>query len=322
MIPPIGQTLVKTPDGKLLSIRVKIVEDSDKVAALQPIELPLAEIPQISNTFSESKKTKIVLSDNIKKEKIYGTTITKTIFDDPAIGGKITLCVLVYGDYHDLHKKCINAVLNTTTSDVIDFRVASNEVCKATVKYLTELHESKKINVYYKNDKNLKKYPVQRAMWYDPEHPINTKWLIWFDDDTICDKRRDWLVDLANNIIQNPDVGMIGPKYFYNVASSQLEFMKKATWWRGRALQDKAGNEIPNGNKVHFITGSCFALRTDVMMTCGIPDVRINHNGGDWLNGAALWQNGFKLKSWNQNKQIVNWSSVPRRGYSEKHPGL
>jgi hypothetical protein len=87
-------------------------------------------------------------------------------------------------------------------------------------------------------------------------------------------------------------------------------------------FRDKSGKPDPvNGNRVHFCTGSFWALWREAIYICDIPDRRLCHNGGDWVIGEQLYQNGLRIKNWNASKSIVNWSSVPRRGLSEKHPG-
>jgi hypothetical protein len=50
--------------------------------------------------------------------------------------------------------------------------------------------------------------------------------------------------------------------------------------------------------------------------------MRLGHNGGDIQIGAQIWQGGFSCHSFSDKKELVEWSGVPRRGLSEKHPGL
>lgn len=319
MLPPIGDKLVVPLAGdKWLAVEART---TDAPAGLVTAPLPL-ELPQVASpTFG-----KAALPDKAarRKEREHGAPAPgRSLLDDPAIGGKITVFILFYGDYHQLHRRCLDTFLSTVPPDRIELRVASNAVCRSTRDYLDLLAERGDIAVHYRNDKNRFKYPVQRQLWHDPDRPIETKWLLWMDDDTVFDRRRDWLNELSRTIIANPDptIGSVGPRQVWTLVASQLQWMKEAAWWRGRPLQDAAGKESPNGNKIVFATGSFFALKVEAMRKAGIPDVRLEHNGGDYLNGAALWQAGYSVIDFSSQKGIVNWSSVRRRGASQKHPG-
>ena len=162
-----------------------------------------------------------------------------------------------------------------------------------------------------------------RDMFHDKTNPINTNYLIWFDDDTICNRDSQWLTRLAETIIENHDEGyrMYGPIYTWSIRNSQVEWIREAKWYSGRPFRDKRGRPAIGANKIHFATGSFWALETAAMKKCDIPDIRIGHNGGDYMIGEQLYQGGYKLKTFSARKQIVNWSAFPRRGLNEKHTG-
>lgn len=245
------------------------------------------------------------------------------IFDHPTIGGKITVFVLLYGDYHDLHKQCLNSLIATTSADRVEIRVGSNMLCQESVELIEKYMEEGRISLHYRHLSNDKKYPVMREMFHDPENPIRTKYLIWFDDDTICNKATDWLRQLATTIVHHHDTNhrYYGPQYLWKLSTDQIRWIREASWYQGRAFKDAQGKEQPNGDKVFFATGSFWALEVAAMRRCNIPDPRIGHNGGDYMIGEQVHQGGYKLKQFNQKKQIVNWSSVARRGLNEKHAG-
>lgn len=243
-------------------------------------------------------------------------------FDSPQFGGKITLFVLCYGEFHNLHRKCLQAIVNTPHFDRIELRVAGNELCLSSVQMIEEMVEKKQVFKFYNNRDNRKKYPVMREIFRDPQAPITTPWVLWFDDDTICDIDSEWLLKLAETIrVCDSKVGMIGPPYVYNLSAGQVKWIRSAKWYKGVQLRDKSGRAVPNGKAVHFATGSLWAMRTECIEKCDIPDDRLGHNGGDWTIGEQIHQSGYTLVRWGSNKKIVNWSSVKRRGLSEKHPG-
>jgi hypothetical protein len=248
------------------------------------------------------------------------------VFDHPAIGGKFTACVLLYGPrkFHQLHKQCLDALVSTIPPGRLDLRIASNELCDESVRYVDGLVDKQLATKHYRHRTNDKKYPVMREMFWDVDHPITTKWILWFDDDSIADRDRLWAQKLAQVIINGePDnKHMVGDIRLWELKPGQAEFYRSRPWFRGRQFRDKSGKASPNGNKVWFVNGGFWALSTHAMRACDIPDLKLNHNGGDYTIGEQLWQNGFGMSKWNSQKQFVHTSSVPRRGHSEKHIGI
>jgi len=159
-------------------------------------------------------------------------------------------------------------------------------------------------------------------MFHDASNPITTKWVIWFDDDSICNKNPDWLALLADQIVKYPRVDMFGPHRVYNLQPSQQDWVRKASWYTGKPFRDASGKGVTSANKVHFCVGAFWAMRTAAITKADIPCNRLRHNGGDWTIGEQLWQNDLLIRNWCGDKAIVDWSSVERRGKSETHPGL
>lgn len=312
---------VKTLDGRLAKINLELLpDDATSLHYDDTADAPACSPPTLSVPTTGGGIVLPKAADYVPPKPVIFKDYS--IMDNPAVGGKMTMFVLLYGNYPEMHRKCLNSILATTPPEKVELRVGSNELCQATLDLVEKISSSGRIVKHYRHVDNRKKYPVQREMWYDETCPVSTKWLIWFDDDTICDRRQDWLLDLCNMIVKYPEAAMIGPHQYVSLSPGQIQWVKSADWYRGRPLQDKTGKESPNGNKAWFCTGSCFAVKTDAVKKSNIPDIRLGHNGGDWANGAALWQNGFECKDWTSKKQVVNWSATPRRGLSEKHPGL
>jgi hypothetical protein len=245
----------------------------------------------------------------------------KVVYDNERIGGRFTICVLCYGDYYDMHKRCLSAIVNSCPADRIDLRVGSNQLGQRSMDFINGLGKEGRLHLHYCHKNNVKKYPVMREMLHDPKNPISSKWMIWFDDDSMCDKNQDWLPLLAQQIVNYPDVDMFGPARFYRLTENQPTWLRQAPWYTGKMFRDKSGKPIPNGDKVHFCVGAFWALRTEAMLKADIPCKRLGHNGGDWTIGEQLYQAGFKMKNWTGAKEIVDWSAVGRRGLSEIHPG-
>jgi hypothetical protein len=243
-------------------------------------------------------------------------------FDHPVIGGKLTICVLLYGEYYPLHRRCLDSILASIPQERMELRVASNAVGIETLSYLRHLPIAK----HYQYAENAKKYPVMRRMFSDPEFPLSTNYLLWFDDDTEV-VRKSFLQQLLTLIIDNRTqrVGMYGLTMSHRLQNTtQADWFKQGTWNRGKMLQTAQGVDSPNGDCVHFCAGWFWAAATAALRECDIPDPRLNHNGGDITIGEQLHQGDWRLASFNKGKQFIYTPAREggggRRGYFEKFP--
>jgi hypothetical protein len=244
-------------------------------------------------------------------------------YDDPAIGGRLTAFVLLYGDYPEMHRRCLDALVATTPRDRLEIRVISNQLCAATGRHVAALVAAGAVAHHRANPGNPGKYPAMRAAFRDAALPIATDYLLWLDDDTICDRDPHWLRRLVALIARDHPGGarMFGPAAHIGLVPGQADWIKAAPWYRGRPFRDKHGRETPLGNRVHFVTGSFWALHVPTMRECDIPDPRLQHNGGDVIIGEQLHQMGHRFAAFSNGKDLVNWSGTPRRGRSEKPAG-
>jgi hypothetical protein len=249
-----------------------------------------------------------------------------TLYAHPDVGGKFTICVLFYGgeEYFELHKKCLSSIVTTVPPERMDLRVGSNELNPRSLAMLDELVKRGVIRKHYRHETNDKKYPVMREMFFDPDCPITTKWVIWFDDDSIADRTPQWLGFLAQTIMQNHkpmNAHMIGCKYIWTLQKGQREWYESRPWFKGKAWRGKNGKPTQGGNTIHFCSGGFWALTHEAIVACDIPDPGLNHNGGDYTIGEQLYQGGYEIKNFNSQKKIIHTSSVPRRGLTTPHPG-
>jgi hypothetical protein len=322
-LPPIDQSVEISPTVKNKQLTTDLFADLDAVPSVAQEKVPtlVGEVegrPHGYRPAAEVPRGTVV--------KVGDSTVTTTypdIFNHSVIGGKFTIFVLLYGDYPDMHKVCLDSLLQTVPAHLVDLRIGSNDLCDKTLQYLDDIERTGRTFIHYRNHDNKRKYPVMRDMFHDESNPIDTNYLIWLDDDTVCNRAGDWLERLADSIISNHDDGyrMYGPIYTWSIRKSQMDWIKGADWYSGRPFRNKRGRPAAGANKIHFATGSFWALETAAMRSCGIPDSRIGHNGGDYMIGEQLYQGGYKLKAFSSRKQVVNWSAFPRRGLNEKHTG-
>jgi hypothetical protein len=246
-----------------------------------------------------------------------------TIFDHPAIGGKLTLFVLLYGMDHELHRRCLRSLAATNNFPRLTLRVICHQVTAPTLELLSGLQPDH----VYTPLQPLLKYESMRLAFHDPQHSIDTRWVVWLDDVSWC-RRADWLEALATVIAaQDPAerVGAVGNKFCHVLAGARQrdprEWFRTAAWYRGAHFRTQQGAAVPNGNCVHYVCPNFFAISTEAIRSCDIPDARLRQTGGGIVLGEQLHQNGFKLKTFNTDRRYVNdEQSMKLRGVTEQYP--
>lgn len=254
---------------------------------------------------------------------IAAPTITlDSAIDHPTVGGKFTAFILFYGgdEHHELHHKCLSSFLQTVPAHRVDLRVGSNALGPKSLAMIEEQVQRGRISKHYRHTENAYKYPVMREMFYDDTHPIQTKWILWFDDDSICDVDPNWLTALSmciNQYHKDKEAHMIGATFVWPTTQRQREILSSRPWYRNQPWRAFNGKPDPvAGNKIIFTVGGFWALTTEAMRAADIPDLGTGllHNGGDWQIGEQLYQAGYTNKMFNAKKQFVRTSSVERRG--------
>ncbi len=247
------------------------------------------------------------------------------LLDHPILGGKITIGTVLYGNYTGLHVRLLESLISTVPKHRLEIRIGLNEVSSETRDYLDEVFFGSGwpgSTITYVHETNDMKYPVMRQMLQDPNRPIDSKYLVWFDDDSYV-VNPNWLSVLAETIIQSHPQGyrLYGIKFLHTLKNEkEAGWFKAADWYRGKPLQNNKGVETPNGDKIHFVSGGFWACETDTLRQASIPDVRLGMHGGDITIGEQIHQSGGKIKDFNRNKVHVHSSGSPPRGLSAE-PG-
>lgn len=247
-------------------------------------------------------------------------TAENTMLDHKFVGGKFTVFVLLYGEakFFDMHRRCLESILRTIPTARLDLRVGSNNLNHQSVAMVESLISTGQVSKHYRHEGNDYKYPVMREMFFDPTHPIRTKWVMWFDDDSICDKDPKWLIQLATQIIagHTPNNHMLGARLAWSLNTRQQEIFAASKWFTGKVWQNRAGVPTPGGTTITFAHGGFWAITHEAIVKADIPDLStgLTHTGGDWQIGCQIYQSGFGIRQFNGSKQYVHTSSVPRRG--------
>jgi len=225
--------------------------------------------------------------------------------DYAELGGKLTVCVLCYGNYFQSHKACLDSILKTIPRERIDLRIACNACTAQTMAFARDLEPT----ALYTNESNKFKYPAMRQMFWDPAHPLTTRYVAWFDDN-VWVKHLNWVNVLADDIHrQKADVGAYGPRVYrsfklHNEKDPRVWF-KKAGWYKNLSFRSRHGGGIPNGDTIHFCSDWFFVISTEAIKRCDIPDARLLQKGGDVVIGEQLYQNGYTIKDFNSAKNLV-----------------
>lgn len=306
--PPISEALrYQRGDGATVTLCIQPATPTAKAASALQLSphIQFAPPAQDKHGFAEKKRPE-----------------QDAVFDHAAVGGKFTVCVLLYGDYYDMHRQCLQAILRTIPEERLDLRLGSNALGAKSLELVQQITDMGHIAKHYRHDDNRKKYPVMRELFHDPECPITTKWVLWFDDDSLCDINSQWLTVLAKAMIDEPRAALFGKRLYWAFKPEQLELVCSRPWYKKRQWLQQNGQPAARATGVLFASGGFWALRADALRVCDIPDPLLEHNGGDYIIGAQLWQGGFGMQNWNDKKQFVRFSAFPRRGLSEPHFGM
>ena len=250
-----------------------------------------------------------------------------SVLDHPYIGGKFTVCVLGYGDNLTLMQRCLESIFAHTPPDRMDLRVALNQPSPQLLTYVKGF-DKKTVTKLYVDTKDRRKYPAMREMFWDPDHPIMTEYVLWFDDDSHV-VHPQWLQLLAKAITDNHGRGvrLYGVKYIHDLVTYKKQGYSPEKWWRAAKwwnnlpmYQAKGTRESPNGSEILFASGGFIALATEAIRAGQIPDERLNHNGGDITIGEQVHQAGFRIADFCRGKTPVRYSDAPRRGFREPFP--
>lgn len=239
-------------------------------------------------------------------------------FDHPAVGGRFTICMVMYGsDYFEMQKKALTSILSTIPAKHRQIRIGTNALGPQCLNWLRSLQASGDVQVLIVHEENHFKYPVMREL-FNHEAPLD-QWVLWFDDDTIADLNPNWAYDFAKAIPELPArCGAAGRVLYSRLSPTQRAYYATRPWWRGRQLQLPSRGESVNGENVFFLHGGWWAMRTSVIRELDIPDPQLKNNGGDICIGEMLHQNSYAIA---HLTDLVRISSAPRRGESQPHFG-
>jgi hypothetical protein len=222
------------------------------------------------------------------------------------------ICILLYGDFPELAKRCIEGLITHTAGTSLHgcVKIGMNSVCEETRQYVFARAVDFDWHVV-DSPENIKKYPMMRRLFYDSGTTIRAKqYTIWFDDDSyVCDSR--WLSAVYVGLGK---ADMVGSLYEKKLLSDQPRWVTAQPWYSGK--------DVSSGHVVRFCTGGWWAIKSSILDRFDWPTKELLHRGGDVMLGELCRQQNLKLLHNNSFVKINadpagNESAAQRRGYDD-----
>lgn len=241
-----------------------------------------------------------------------------------------TICVLLFGDHTVLGHRCLSSIIRACSAAVpAHLRVGLNAVSNRTERFVATLIESGFLleDHVWRSAANIHKYPMMRRMFYDKDRPIETPYVMWFDDDSFI---KEEMVGASPSFLQrvldtmDPPAGskaaaaaMCGAIYTMGLMGSQQQFIEDQPWYRGK--------KIPHS--VHFATGGWWTISTSALRQLDYPWPNLDHRGGDVMLGHSLVQNNLVLANFRDGIAVNadgegRESKAKRRGFDQTPIGV
>jgi len=277
-------------------------------------------IPDESMSINESylpeivREPELVRPPSIMSDKQTGPAIVHpqhvqlTALENPAVGGRLTVCVYCNDNHIDKHRRCLHSIVSSLPPSKLDLRVLCRNVSTHTMKYLDTLPVSK---VYVASGGD-SKAALMRSAFSDASLPIGTPWLAWFDDDCYVPAGSRWLQMLSEEIARpgKAPLGMLCHKQMHILQTDGVkdprDWFRNSPWFKGRGFRTKLGTEAPNGNTIHYPTRGVWVIAKSAIADCLVPDVRVSDDSLEICIGEQLWQGGYELRSIDTQRKLLH----------------
>ena len=203
--------------------------------------------------------------------------------------GIFTVCGLLYGDYPELARRLLTSWGLLASGDC-QFRLGLNAVSPETQAVVDEFVDGgilKDANIW-RTSVNIHKYPLMRRMLY--YSPVETPAIMWFDDDSyvlsksVLDVSWHWL---SRNRAEE-GASMVGAILYCRLGGKQSKWIADQPWSK---------RPVPARERVRFIVGGWWGMRTEVLYALNWPWPDLDHRGGDVMLGAAMSQQDYDIKN-------------------------
>ena len=228
---------------------------------------------------------------------------------------QVTICVICYGQHPGLAQRFLTSLYQYTRTDLFSLRIGLNAACGETIE-LAHAAACEHGNIWIHSEpRNMFKSPLMARLF--SLKPIETEWVIWFDDDSFP-YRDDWLPGLRLRMETQPEVAVWGNLFFTDADEGAVQFIRTASWFRGKPFNHaKPTSEWSERPLLSFAEGGFWAAKAEVLKALQWPDTRLIQNGDDYFFGEALRQNGYRIGRY---KSGVRINQAQRRGPGDPPP--
>lgn len=232
---------------------------------------------------------------------------------------KLSICVLTYGNELKLIDRCLQSLLPHLDGELVqDVRIGLNAVTTDVDNYVSRWTEdaSKRVPVILckpHNNVNALKYPLMRSMLRIPSAPL-AEWTMWFDDDSYLEPH------FSMKKYLDLQADFVGWCWYIHLRGRQYEWLNSRPWCQ------KSSKRFSQGEKVRFITGGWWLIRSKLLLINDWPDKDIRHNGGDVALGQLALCDNWNIVD-THDGVAVNADELgfgcksPRRGVSMEPVG-
>jgi hypothetical protein len=237
-----------------------------------------------------------------------------------------TICVLLYGNYTDLAHRCLSSLARACPEALPQhLRVGLNEISPRTEKYVDSLVQNGWLleeNIW-RSAENIHKYPMMRRMFYDPDRPVTTPYVMWFDDDSYI---KDEMVGEHPTFLEQvravftkerkPPAALCGAVYNIPMMGGQIHWIEDQKWYTGKKVRKQA----------RFVTGGWWTADFSFIKEHDYP-WELDHRGGDVMLGQLVDQQGRCIVNFRDGLAINadshgNESKSTRRGFDQRPMGI
>ena len=236
-----------------------------------------------------------------------------------SIPKETTICVLCYGDFPDLARRCIGSIIASCPAEKYELRVGLNECSPATIDYVQSVPE---VDSIYLCRRNLNQCPMMARML----SRLDTEFVWWFDDDSHVTHpgALDYRLRVAREC--QATVGLWGEVYFNRTIAEFADeeelqsWLRRQSWYRGQPApcgrcKFEPGYRESGDQTWHFCAGGSWFARSRAIEELGWPPKSLVKRSNDVLLGEAMRQAGYEIM--HIGGVGVAQSDAPRRGTGE-----
>jgi hypothetical protein len=217
---------------------------------------------------------------------------------------RVTICVLMYGDYPALARQVIDSVISLCDRRQYLLFVGCNACSPETLEYLRAVEQ---IDRYFISEQNLNKCPMQRRMY---EH-VETEFVWWFDDDSYIVKsdalqRRVEIADAAPT-----ETVLWGPCFFWHDQADFNFGVDVKPWVRAQPWYSREPVPCDPSGDWLFAIGANWCARTSILRALDWPPPEVLMPAEDALFCEAIRQSGHRLSCFDD--RAVKFQTHDRR---------